>query len=205
MMGDPRQPFVDALGADAWTQYFTAEDNVPVHKVTLDGFSMGAYEVTYADYDVYSKATKTPLACERLRKINYIYAPQRPVGIGWNGAHHYCQWLGEQTGLPFALPTEAQWEYVARNRGKIVVFATNTGKIERGKNYPQALDFPIEVGQFPPSPMGFYDLSGSAFEWVNDWYAKDYYAHSPENNPQGPESGNRKVARGGGRIWRPTG
>ncbi len=203
MMGDPRQPFAAALGKDAFTQYFTSEDNVPLHKVTLDSYYMEAYEVTYENYDIYSNATKTPLAGADIREISYIYAPQRPVGISWNGARDYCQWLGKRTGLPFALPTEAQWEYAARNRGEIVVFATNNGKIERGKNYPPAIRYPMEVGQFPANPLGIFDLSGNAYEWVSDWYQKDYYSHSPENNPQGPETGKRKVARGGGAIVGP--
>jgi formylglycine-generating enzyme required for sulfatase activity len=46
--------------------------------------------------------------------------------------------------------------------------------------------------------MGFYDLSGNAYEWVQDWYAENYYAHSPERNPQGPKAGTEKVYRGGG-------
>ncbi len=200
MMGDPGQPFVDTLGKDAWTQYFGSDRNVPVHRVTLDSYYMGAYEVTYSDYDIYSHDTETPLPCENLRRLKRIYSPNRPVAIGWNGARNYCQWLGKQTGLPFDLPTEAQWEYAARNRGKTVVFATNTGKIERGVNFPPSIRFPIEIGQFPPSPLGFYDLSGNAFEWVKDWYAKDYYSYSPEKNPQGPETGSKKVLRGGGGV-----
>ncbi len=200
MMGDPGQPFVDALGKDAWTQYFGSDRNVPVHRVTIDSFYMGAYEVPFADYDVYSNFSDTPLTNKSARRFDDVYSPQRPVGISWNGARNYCQWLGKQTGLPFALPTEAQWEYAARNRGKTVVFATNTGKIERGVNFPPSIRFPIEIGQFPPSPLGFYDLSGNASEWVKDWYAKDYYSHSPKKNPQGPETGSVKVLRGGGGV-----
>ncbi len=202
MMGDPRQPFADALGKDAWTQYFTSERNVPVHKVTLDSYYMGAYEVTYEDYDVYTKALGQELILKKyLTRSGNVRDPQNPVGISWNGACNYCQWLSEQSRLPFSLPTEAQWEYAARNRGGIVVFATDNGKAERGRNFPpESLDFPKNVGRFPPNPMGFYDLSGNADEWVNDWYQEDYYSYSPEKNPQGPESGTKKVARGGGAL-----
>ncbi len=203
MMGDPGQAFADALGNDAFNQYFTSDDNVPIHKVTLDGYYMSAYEVTYGNYDVYSKVTQTPLACEEWRKFKDFYAAQKPVGISWTGAHNYCQWLAKETGLPFALPTEAQWEYAARNRGKVVVFATNNGKIERGVNFPQSMEYPMNIGQFPPNPLGFYDLSGNAYEWVKDWYSKDYYSHSPIKNPQGPETGIRKVTRGGGAMVGP--
>ncbi len=199
MMGDPRQPFVDALGDKAWDLYFSADDNVPVHKVTLDSYYMGAYEVTYADYDVYTEATGQEKVLKKyLTRSGNVRAPRNPVGIGWEGARDYCRWLGKQTALPFELPTEAQWEYAARNRGQIVVFATDNGTIDRGRNYPPSLYHPMEVGHFPPSPMGFYDLSGNADEWVQDWYAEDYYQHSPVHNPQGPETGTVKVVRGGG-------
>lgn len=200
MMGDPRQAFVDALGKDAWTQYFSSERNVPVHKVTLDSYYMGAYEVTYSDYDVYTNTIGKELVLKKyLSRDGHVRDPQNPVGISWHGAKDYCQWLAGQSGLPFDLPTEAQWEYAARNRGKIVVFATDDGKAERGRNFPaEGLGaFPKEVGRFPPSPMGFYDLSGNASEWINDWYAEDYYSHSPEKNPQGPKTGTRKVVRDG--------
>ena len=205
MMGDPRQPFADVLGDDAWMLYFSANDNVPVHKVTLDGFYMSAYEVTYADYDVYTEATGQERVSKKFLQPSYIRLagvirdPQMPVGVGWQNAQKFCAWLGEQTGLPFALPTEAQWEYAARNRGQTVVFATDNGTIDPGRNYTDDSNpYPERVGTYPPSPMGFYDLSGNAYEWVQDWYGEDYYAHSPELNPQGPERGTKKVRRGGG-------
>jgi len=208
MMGDPVEPFVkiidDAVNnGDKYSKYMSSDRNRPVHKVTLDSYYMGAYEVTYADYDIYTNAEGKPLVDPKFRDRPVIYAPNRPVGIGWNGARDYCQWLGEKTKLPFDLPTEAQWEYAARNRGKNVVFATDTGLLEPGRNFtrddiPVFARFPEEVGLYAPTPMGFYNLSDNAHEFVKDWYAKDYYEHSPEHNPQGPESGTYKVTRGGG-------
>ncbi len=198
MMGDPRQPFVDALGKDAWTQYFTSEDNIPVHSVDLDSYYMGAYEVTYEDYDIYSNAVGKDLVLKKyLTRTGNVRDPQNPVGVGWDSANNYCLWLGEKTGLPFALPTEAQWEFAARNRGQLVVFATDNGKIEKGVNFPEHSKYPKKVGSFPPSPLGFYDLCGNAAEWVFDWYAKNYYQESPTDNPKGPSTGTEKGLRGG--------
>jgi formylglycine-generating enzyme required for sulfatase activity len=79
-----------------------------------------------------------------------------------------------------------------------VPFATDTGFIERGVNYPRGLDYPMPPGSFPPNPLGLYDMSGNAYEWVQDWYDPNYYSRSPEHNPQGPETGIKKVVRGGG-------
>jgi formylglycine-generating enzyme required for sulfatase activity len=205
LMGDPRQPFADILGNDAWKLYFPDENNVPIHKVTLDGFYMSAYETTYADYDIYTEATGQEMVSKKylqpsyIRRAGVVRDPQMPAGVGWQGAHDYCSWLAEQTNLPFALPTEAQWEYAARNRGQTVVFATDNGTIAPGRNYTDdSNSYPECVGTYPSSPMGFYDLSGNAYEWVQDWYAENYYAHSPERNPQGPKAGTEKVYRGGG-------
>ncbi len=208
MMGDPVQPFVDIINeavrnGDSESKYMSSERNRPVHKVSLDSYYMSAYETTYADFDIYTKDTKQPLILENERDDPVIYGPQRAVGVGWNSARNYCLWLGEKTGLPFDLPTEAQWEYAARNRGKNVVFATDTGLIERGRNFskmdkPIMYRYPEKVGLMAPSPLGFYDLSDNAVEWVKDWYAQDYYKHSELKNPQGPKNGTEKVTRGGG-------
>ncbi len=208
MMGDPVDPFVEIINeavknGDKYSKYMSSERNRPVHKVTLDSYYMGAYEVTYADYDIYTRAAKKPLISNDIRTDPVRYSPKRPAGIGWNSARDYCQWLSEKTNLPFDLPTEAQWEYAARNRGQNVVFATDTGLLEPGRNFnrddiPVFAMFPEEVGLYAPSPMGFYNLSDNANEFVKDWYAKDYYSHSPEKNPQGPDSGTHKVTRGGG-------
>ena len=102
------------------------------------------------------------------------------------------------------LPTEAQWEYAARARGTLLVFATDNGKEEPGRNFPTYKEIEkivgdgagqLPVGLYPPNPLGLYDLGFNGYEWTTDWYAEDYYARSPEKDPRGPESGTRKVFR----------
>ncbi len=176
-------------------------DNFPAHKVTLDSFSMSKYEVTYWEYDVYTdlfnnEPVSLKVGHQYFRKGNY------PVGkVTWQQADEYCKWLGEKTGLPFSLPTEAQWEYAARSRGKQVGYATDNGKMEPGRNYRKSGDLGTQivfpVGTFPPNPLGLHDMAGNHSEWVLDWYDKKYYEKSPELNPQGPETGTYKVLRSG--------
>jgi sulfatase modifying factor 1 len=173
----------------------------PLHKVTLDGFSMMAYKVTYEDFDVFTDATGN----ERINmdKLSVQYrAQKRPAGVSWYGAKKYCQWLAEITKIRFDLPTEAQWEYAARSGGKRVLFATDNGKIERPRNFPKDWRHeaeqppPPEVGNYPPNAAGLYGMSEDNAEWVNDWFDEDYYKKSPKKNPFGPVAGNKKVLRG---------
>ncbi|SFV57516.1 hypothetical protein MNB_SM-4-312 [hydrothermal vent metagenome] len=116
------------------------------------------------------------------------YAPVE----NWQRAKDYCQWLGKVSGKKYDLPTEAQWEYAARNGGKRVVFATDDGTYRKGENCDAEQDKP---GRFKPSPLGFYDLSGNVAEWVNDWYSPKYEAKAV-TNPRGPKRGSKKVSRG---------
>ena len=202
MMGDPGEELINKFGDQGFYFYLPCEDNRPAHKVTLDSYYLSKYEITFGEHDIFTAATgREPTAAIFMGRSQLEKSwreAARPAGVSWQGAYDYCQWLGEQTGLPFALPTEAQWEYAARSRGKLVPFATDTGYIDRGVNYPKAVDWPLPVGQFPPNPLGFHDMSGNAYEWVNDWYDPEYYSKSPGHNPQGPETGTAKVYRGGG-------
>ncbi|OLF41322.1 SUMF1/EgtB/PvdO family nonheme iron enzyme [Psychrobacter sp. Rd 27.2] len=182
-------------------------DNKPLHPVTLDSFSMNAYKATYGDFDIYSMATGQPK--EGMQSIGIeIRQPNAAAGINWQTAQHYCQWLGQQLEVPMNLPTEAQWEYAARNRGEYILFPTDTGEIDPGRNiwtyeeqrtisgkYDPVFAVPL-VGLYPPNSLGLYDLINQNYEWMMDWYDPDYYANSPEHNPQGPKTGIRKVLRG---------
>lgn len=186
-------------GSKSGLPYDMDAHSKPLHKVTLDGFSIMAYKVTYDDFDVFTDATGN-------QRINMDETdvgermPKRPAGVSWHGGKEYCQWLGKLTGLPVDLPTEAQWEYAARSGGKRILFATNNGKIERLRNYPKeserGMPFVPEVGDYPPNPAGIYGMAENTQEWVQDWFAEDYYKYSPTKNPLGPATGTEKVQRG---------
>ncbi len=197
MMGDAGDP----ENGLPWTIW---KNNKPAHKVTLDSYYIGKYEITYREHDIFAAAQNR----EPTRKMfigDAIRADEIAAGVSWYDAKAYCEWLGEQTGLPFDLPTEAQWEYAARARGKDVPFATDTGFLEPGKNFPASEDAAAAPGQYPPNALGLYNMSGNVIEWVNDWYDAEYYQHSPERNPAGPESGTLKIRRGGSFLESPEG
>ncbi len=184
------------------------QDDKHLHKVILSDFAISKYKVTNADYKRYLKITgkRAPPVNILLKDYPSLAKDDYSVGVTWQQAKDYCQWLGKESGKKIDLPTEAQWEYAARSRGLYLPFATNNGELIHGVNIPseEQLDeytdgsgFPIyPIGKYPPNPLGLYDMGLSGSEWVNDWYASDYYFHSPVNDPQGPEKGTRKVLRG---------
>ena len=185
-------------------------DDDVLHQVTLDSYSIGAYKVTYEDYDVFSdemhRARITMHEDEQPLRL-----PKSPAGLNWQEGKDYCQWLGKKLGAPMDLPTEAQWEYAARNRGGLVIFATDNGQVDDGRNvasFKQLKEYGkqykgkralwlglAEVGRYPATPLGLFDMMNNGFEWVEDWYAPQYASNS-QNNPSGPSSGREKVIRG---------
>jgi formylglycine-generating enzyme required for sulfatase activity len=176
----------------------------PIHRVWIDAFLLAATQVTNAEYERFVNSTKSePAPFSRDPKFNHS---QQPVtGISWFDADRYCRWLASQTGRPYRLPTEAEWERAAR------------GDLEQ-KNFPwgdappQSLpDYstrwqagPEPVARCAPNAFGLYNICNNVHEWCSDWYDPNYYSVSPDRNPRGPEpssaQGQRKASRGG--SWR---
>ncbi|NWD09719.1 formylglycine-generating enzyme family protein, partial [Pseudomonas gingeri] len=192
-------------------------DSRPLHTVRLDSFYMAKYHTTIAeddrfriftglpfyDMDLTEEDQKDGLTLSYRLRNPHLFKPDFPARSKlWQEAKDYCLWLGELSGLPVDLPTEAQYEYAARSGGRYVVYSTDTGSVIRGKNvHGNKRLYP--VGYFPPNPLGLYEMGDNAVSWVNDWYAADYYQNSPVDNPQGPETGIEKVMRGSDAISTP--
>ncbi|EGQ8061828.1 formylglycine-generating enzyme family protein [Vibrio parahaemolyticus] len=196
-----------------------------LHEVTLDSYSIAKFETRFIDMEWMRQINGLPVAADRgkhiiernselYKKVISKWKNDAASAKQWQEAKDYCQWLGDVSALPFDLPTEAQWEYAARSRGNKVYFATNNGyaQLQDGYYFDPTSDRYIEytdeevnaakriedVDAYPPNPLGVAGMSNQISEWVNDWYAKDYYLVSPEHNPQGPESGTEKVLRDAG-------
>jgi formylglycine-generating enzyme required for sulfatase activity len=198
--------------------YDSDKDSKPLHTVELSSYSINKFKVTNAEYQFYLNSNGLKLreqgmaSKEKWDSINS--APNTPAHVDWYEAEQYCNWLASVTELPFALPTEAQWEYAARSRGQFLMVATDDGTYKaepsskRSEFYePKGINIssngdrvafakkmgwktkyytPLPVDMFPPNPLGLYSMSDNGFEWVKDWYDPDYYKYSPLKDPQGP-------------------
>jgi len=197
----PETPVVDisegifSMGFDG-TQ--ALEDERPLHRVWLDAFAMDLYEVTTTQYALFLGATNRP-APWQWHAVDLAQHGDRPViGVDWSDADAYCRWKGKR------LPTEAQWEKAARGTdGRLHPWGNQAPTNELANfalgarfSYGQVL-MPVRSYEQGKSPYGLYQMAGNVWEWVQDWYAANYYETSPERNPLGPEQGQFKVLRGG--------
>jgi sulfatase modifying factor 1 len=167
----------------------------PVHEVTLDAFWMARTELTFAQWKAFVTASG------HFRGRSRAQSDDHPVvGITWDDANAYCEWFSKTHGVVMRLPSEAEWEYAARGGLKGRQYPNGDAMSPREANY--ASDGAVKAGSYPPNGYGLHDMAGNVFEWVADWYDKDYYRVAPRTNPRGPatrpESPQRKADRGGG-------
>ena len=190
-----------------------SDEELPVHRVELSAFWMSECEITNRQFCVFLNAEgnkfeagQTWLDIEHSaclienRHGAYVakagYADFPVVAVTWYGANAFARWLGGR------LPTEAEWEYAARNGGKDIRY-TNGMRLSRrysnvdGTEGPDVWHQMSPVGLFEPSELGLYDLIGNVWECCQDWFDPGYYADSPGTDPAGPFDGRLKVVRGG--------
>jgi formylglycine-generating enzyme required for sulfatase activity len=139
--------------------------------------------------------------------------PDMPVvKVSWEDCEEFIHKLNERGEGTYRLPTEAEWEYACRsgtttpyNWGEDIdcsraMYSNNTLKssgcvkyVATEKKLPA--DQPAPVKRYAPNAWGLYDMSGNVWEWCHDWYGP--YPKGPVTDPQGPESGDDRVRRGG--------
>ena len=192
---------VDGLGVMSTRRVLGDFDEVPAHKVTISkGFGLGVTQVTAEQFRQFDPTYRVgegrfvkarsddpagkgggPEEAIGPNGGNPAVAefPGYAAGVSWNQAMAYCAWLTKKTGKPYRLPTEAEWEYVAR--------AGATGYVARK---------PEDVA----NAFGVKNMGVGRPEWVMDWYGP--YPEGALVDPVGPEIGYTKVVRGGGLDYR---
>ncbi|MCP4702297.1 MAG: SUMF1/EgtB/PvdO family nonheme iron enzyme, partial [Gammaproteobacteria bacterium] len=168
----------------------------PVHDVSLSGFAIGVYEVTFAEYDRFAEAESREKPDDEGQGRG-----KRPViHVSWHDATAYAEWLSGQTGHQYRLPTEAEWEYAAR-AGSETAYHYYGNDENRLSEYAWYLDSSggavHPVGEKLPNQWGLHDMYGNLWEWVHD--RQGAYSSEALTNPSGPDSGSSRLIRGGGR------
>jgi formylglycine-generating enzyme required for sulfatase activity len=162
-------------------------DEVPAHKVCVDGFWMGRYEVSQKEWK--QLMGKNPAKAQK--------GDSYPVdSVSWEEARDYALELSRRTGRTFRLPTEAQWEFSCRGHrsepycgGKDLDSLAWYMDNSDGSSHPQ--------GEKQANDFGLYDMNGNVWEWCADRYDPAYYQKRVEDNPTGPAKGEARVLRGG--------
>jgi formylglycine-generating enzyme required for sulfatase activity len=192
----------------------------PVHKVTIPDFYLGKYPVTNRAYAVFlnhygsDQVTSGEYAGQKMiyshrwgvQVQDGRWAPAKGfedhpvVVVTWYGAQEYSRWLTEQTGRPYRLPSEAEWEYAARGGNQSLGFRFAGGhKLkEVGWYWQNSHEETKPVGLKLPNELGLYDMSGNVWEWCSDFWHNNYEG-APEDGGAwlGRKDDRSRVVRGG--------
>ena len=167
------------------------QNDAPAHKVCVDGFWLGQFEVTQAEWQ--SVMGNNP---------SHFVNPKNPVeNVSWNDTQRFIAKLNGKSGGKYRLPTEAEWEFAARAGATTTYWWGD----DLGQNNANCLGCgsswdgksPAPAGSFSPNVYGLYDLAGNVWEWTHDTYTADAYARHAKRNPVCTEQSNRRVYRGG--------
>lgn len=183
------------MGGESEPEHSAERDSAPAHTVYLDTFYIDKYEVSNQMYMkcVSARFCTPPVNSHTSTQYAYYgdikYADYPVVNVSWDNASAYCEWIGGR------LPSEAEWEKAGRGiDGRLYPWGDTF--IETKANILSGSFVPVDSFVDGASVYGAINMFGNAMEWVNDWYAEDYYESSPLENPKGPEDGALRVVRG---------
>lgn len=178
MMGGTREQHRELISTD-----------LPTHMVALDAYYIAHTEVTQALWQAVMPEWEI---------MDDWHNPNHPVSdLNWYDCQVFIHRLDSLTGMPFRLPTEAEWEFAARGGNK------SQGSRFAGGNMVDSVSWGLINGGFRkhtvglkrPNELGLFDMTGNVSEWCGDWYAP--YQLGTEPNPKGPLKGTEKIVRGG--------
>ena len=182
------------------------DDEGPVRTVTISrSIAMSQYEVTFAEYDRFARATGR----DRPEDRGWGRSNRPVINVSQKDAQAYAVWLSKETGKRYRLPSESEWEYAAR-AGTSTRYSWGD---EIGRNRANCDGCGSEwdnektapVGSFAANAFGLYDMHGNVREWVEDcWH--DNYEGAPSDGrawTSGCDGGSRAVVRGGSWYYIP--
>ena len=147
----------------------------PVRTVQINyRFAIGRYEVTFEEFDQFATATGKKLPND----MGWGRGRRPVINVSWQDAVDYATWVSEQTGNRYRLPTEAEWEYVARAGGDTAYWWGNNmipgmaNCLICGSQWDDKQT--ATVGSFKPNNFEIYDTAGNVWEWTEDCWHENY-------------------------------
>jgi len=191
-----KQTLTEEAGELKYHEFYA--DELPQHKVCVDGFWLARHEITRLQWQQLMATSPFPVDVPK---------DHPATNISWLMSMDFIVVLNGIAKENFRLPTEAEFEYGIRagtstpfSTGKTISTdqANYNGLYVYGNSRKGAyLEKTAQVKSYPANSYGLFDMHGNVWEWCSDWYDKGYYINSPVNNPGGPETGKKKVMRGG--------
>jgi len=189
-------------------------DEKPVHNVTIaNDFYLGKFPVTIAEYLHFVNETKKHYPqwldegseYHKDTGTNDWYtkmdlSDNAPViGVSWDDANAYCEWLSKKTKEDYRLPTEAEWEYAARaGTKKRWSFGDDEKGLDEYAWYSKNSESKTHpVGKKKPNPWGLYDIHGNVWEWCEDDFVDSYKETPRDGKAHIDGKADYKVVRGG--------
>jgi formylglycine-generating enzyme required for sulfatase activity len=149
-------------------------DERPQHRVNLPRFAISKFEVTFAQYDRFVRATGRARPADE----GWGRGTHPVINVSWQDAVTYTQWLSGQTGAHYRLPTEAEWEFAARSGSDKTfwwgnkVGEKNANCFDCGGQWSGSQT--ARVGSYAASPFALHDTVGNVMEWVQDCFQAGY-------------------------------
>lgn len=189
------------------------KDELPPHTVSISAFWMGAYEVTYDEFNLFAEDESITQNSD----VDAVTRPSQPyidvtLGMGKTGGYPansmqqygalmYCRWLYRKTGIFFRLPTEAEWEYACDGGAATTYpFGEDAKELNKYAWYKNNSDNHYhKVGELQPNKWGLYDMLGNVAEWTMDQYDETAYLKTEDNSDPVvlPTSRHPRTVRGG--------
>ena len=182
-------PLLVALPAGRFNMGDTGHSSeCPVHEVTLKpGLAFGKYPVLFQEYDHFASITDRQIPDD----MGWGRSQRPVINVSWHDAVAYANWLSEQTGNVYRLPSEAEWEFAARaGTDSIYWWGDNLDALKPMLKRRSLISFTrlfhqrtTKVGEMPKNPFGLHDMLGNVFEWVGDCWHHDYNGAPTDGSP----------------------
>jgi formylglycine-generating enzyme required for sulfatase activity len=187
------------MGSDPAKDKDALDDERPQHRVYVPEFYIGRYPVTNAQYAVFVEAMRYSVPNHWQKgKVPSGKEGHPVVCVSWHNAVDFCKWLSQETGKPFRLPTEAEWEKAARGTdGRIYPWGDEPPTAELC-NFDNNVRNTTPVGRYSPqgdSPYGCADMAGNVWEWTGSLCMD--YPYNPVEFEAGEFIQDDRVLRGG--------